>query len=350
MQIDKYLIAGDREFDIKVTGNYITKKDLLDVELIDSQGYTVATAKESHYSNVDIYGVYTEVSYSMEVLPDEEIIDDETYIIKLIYSGPEKLVVRTTNTIVNTITQTLVFEADTSQLNKGKVILNGVKFSSDDIYEAEVLCDGELLGEYLTDYISSRKLSLNLDTRLKNGIYSIFLYRIVNSGYYQGKEFVGSVYFYYYGQHEEPTEDTVLVYTNPGMISVNHKSYDGEIYIQNFVPDNTDDIEILLVDDDENIVGYADITGYSYSVKDSWIDFTMNITEELEAGEYSYIFKYEGTEIKDRYNDRITLYATDKATVYWVEIKGALYDEIISSLNGDIEFTLSNTMNINWFN
>lgn len=345
VEIDKFLLAGDREFKLRVSGEYITRKDLLDLEVVDSNGVVIASSKESHYINVTNDGDYTDILYTMEVTPGEEIIDYEEYRVKLTYMGSEKLVVRTDYTNFFTTIDTEVYGANLSQSSEGKIILEGINFYSDDIYTAEVSYEGELLGEYTANYISLRKLSLDMGAKLNQGSYNITIYRIINDEYSSYKEYIGHVYFHFYRDTEEPTGYPELGYADPVMISTSQQSYDGEIYIKNFIPDNYEEIEVTLVDIDGNVVGEAEIYGYSYSTCDSWTEFKMNIIKPLNEEKYYYIYKYKGKEIKDGNNDRLSVLSTDKAFINWVEIKGAIYDELVP-LDEEIEFTLINGLNI----
>lgn len=345
VQIDKYLLAGDREFKLKVSGEYITKKDLLKLEVVDNSDNIIASSIESHYTNVNNEGDYVQILYTMKVESNEQIMDNERYMVKLTYLGSEDLVVRTGNTNIYTATGIKVYGANLTQANEGKIILEGINFSNDDLYIAEVSYDGEDSVQYTADYINSRELSIDTGSRLNRGNYNITLYNKISDEYNSYDNYIGNVYFYFYDDGVEPTGSPELRYVDPERISLDQKSYNGEIYIVNFVADNTEDIQISLVDTDEKVVGQAEIYGYSYSTRDSWTDFKMNISEPLDEGDYYYIYKYKGAEIKGSNNRRLPVSVTNKPSIRNIQIKGALYNEIIP-FNTEVEFTLTDGFNI----
>ncbi|MSU00255.1 carboxypeptidase regulatory-like domain-containing protein [Tissierella pigra] len=345
VEIDKYLLAGDREFKLNVSGEYITKKDLLKLEVVDNRDNIIASSIESHYTNVNNEGDYVKILYTMKVESNEQIMDYEEYKVKLTYLGSEDLVVRTSHTNISTTTGIQVYGANLTQANEGKIILDGINFSNDDFYIAEVRYEGEEAVQYTADYINSRELSVDIDSRINRGNYNITLYNKRTDENHGYNDYIGYIYFYFYDDAVEPTGSPELGYVDVEKVSFDQQSYNGEIYIMNFVPENLEDIEILLVDIDEKVVGQAEIDGYSYSTRYSWIRFKMNILEPLNEGEYYYIYKYRGTEIKGSNNGRLSVFVINKAYIRDIEIKGALYDEIIP-FNTEIDFTLRNGLNL----
>lgn len=345
VQVDKYLFEGDNEFKIEVHGSYLTRKDLLDLEVMDSKNNVVAKSSASDYRSFSNHGQYVDVLYLMEVEPGFEIKNHERYEVKLKYSGPEELVIKTDYVHIQTIASARIGTINKSRINEGILILEGGNLSEENEYLVEINIDNEPYGEFPAKYINSRELHLSMGDRIINGRYDISIYEIKPDPYGHRSN-IGWLYFSIDKEVEDEVAYPELNSVNPAIIPYGVETYFGDIYGRNFIPKSIEDINIKLIDVDENVVGEVEIFDYHVSNGNVWTYFEVSINNELEEDEaYYYIYEYNNKEIKDRNNNRLSTLMTGKTVIESIYIENSTYDDEIG-VSEDVNFILENAVNI----
>lgn len=350
VQVDKYVLSGDREFKLEVSGEYLTKKDDIELKVVDEKGNTVAKSIDSGYKSYSNSG-HTQILYTMEVADGQELVDGEKYNVELKYKGTDDFEMKAKYVTIETTTSPKVVKADTSLAHMGILRLEGVNFSEDDEYIVEIRQNRMDMGKFKAEFIDSRTLSVGLGEPLEIGDYDITVGRVYNNG--DSWNYVGNIQFYYRPDFmpEEPIGDPVLCNTYPSSIPQDITSYSGEIIARNLSFD-FDGIEIQLVDGKDNLIGDSEIIRIQYySDGRIKINFNMNISGTLNLNEeYFYVFKCDGEEIKTATGERLKVKVTDQPNINDIHILGAIdrYDNScpLVGIDKGIEFELSG-MNIN---
>lgn len=327
IDVDKYVLAGDREFNIKVNGEYLNRKDDIKLELVDSSGEVIANSKESHYNSYSSSG-YSQILYTMEVESGESLRDYEDYTVNVKYTGNDNFQMKAKYVTIRTTTDPKAVNVDTSRAHMGVLNIEGVNFNGEDKYVVEIRQDGEDIGQFEAESIDSRTLSIRLGQPLEIGNYNISVYKVYNEW---DKSYIGNIYFYYEENTfipDLPTGDPVLNWMHPYYIPQDAVSFNVTVSAYNLDPTSNENAELQIVDKNDNIISSSKDYYVSYgSGGRIYIDFNINLQEKLASNvEYYYIFKWNNEEIKTDKNERLRLRITNKPKLDNFELIGAEMD------------------------
>ncbi|NLY20836.1 MAG: hypothetical protein GXZ08_06105, partial [Tissierellia bacterium] len=350
IDVDKYVLAGDRKFNIKVSGEYLNRKDDIKLELMDSSGEVIANSIESHYNSYSSSG-YSQILYTMEVESGESLRDYEDYTVNVKYTGNDNFQMKAKYVTIRTTTDPKAVNVDTSRAHMGVLNIEGVNFREEDHYGAEIQQYGTLIGEFEAEFINSRTLSIKLGQPLELGDYDIWVYRFRSA---TSKSGIGNISFF----HDRtivipdfPTGDPVLNWGHPYYIPEDTLSFNVEISVSNLEPTGRENAELQIVDNNNTIISSSEDYYVSYgSGGRTYVDFNINLQKKLNPNvAYYYVFKLNNKEIKTDKNERLRLRITNEPILDNFELMdmetdyeeyGRVYICPLNEMTKDLKFRL----------
>lgn len=363
---DGYLFEDDREFNIRVYGSYLNRKDDISISIKDDNGNEVATSIDSYYRNYSITRNYnSDIIYKMKVLDTMKLDGGKRYSVILTYSGNSNIEVKPNDVSIYARGVGVARHAEIIDYEQGIVNIYGFNFKEDEKYTAQVRTYSPEYNtkNYSLKYLDKNTLELNMDEFLDKEEYNLSITDSDNNH-------IG--YLIFKGQNiddfddDQTTKKPYIEYIPGSVYSVNTDTIYYWMQLRN-TDEDISNYEINLLDKYDNIVAKTVINEiYPSGGKGYELSLKIELDPNLNEGEYFLSIKYKGEEIFHRnkkiiiklvsgpfietiYADRMMAFSDtkvnvelynfvnidlDKLNIQFVD----LYDNVVSSEN----FTILN--------
>lgn len=365
------LVQGDRTFEILTYVRNSKNKNIIKLEMIDSKGDIIATSADSSYGYINELEKFMEIVYTMNVLDGKNILNNETYRIRVKYAGTG-MINQAEGAEIHTDPRPMITEVITDYADKGELTIKAVNLNVGQEYDIRLWRDIYQNETYESiEYKASAKYNSNgtLTVRFKDENSEIIP---LVPGYYNVSIFDTSVIYMRVANISfdiRGGQEIYNFYINwPHIVSTNATSYWPDIEINGefgSMPLDTTLLNIELLDINKNKVGEVDNSSIEIIYSDfnyNGIQCEMKLKDNLgnpktlEIGEYSYRITYAGKEIAPQMIEDNWIEATDRVFAGGMQVKEEISTRIAENVEDPHQYrrryisTAEKALNIEIFN